>query len=32
MANMDQNEAIAQIPDEKSYVPITLAMSDIQLL
>lgn len=32
MANMDQNEAIAQTPDEKSYVPIMLAMSDFQSL
>lgn len=29
MVSMDQNEA--QAPDEKSYVGITLAMSDFQL-
>lgn len=32
MANMDQNEAIAQTPEDKSYVSITLAMSDFQSL
>lgn len=32
MVSMDQNEANAQAPDEKSYVSITLAMSDFQLL
>lgn len=32
MVSMEQNEANAQASDEKSYVGITLAMSDFQLL